>query len=121
MTEYRSGLIPLNWAALGKVPAARPVIPSLLNEGESGSLIGQGAVGKSLLALDIAVSLASGKSVLGHPAGEPITVMYIDMENSAPELAERLRSMGREPESLTDIPLRYFSFPELPMSTATES
>ncbi|WP_411431715.1 AAA family ATPase, partial [Mycolicibacterium neoaurum] len=60
---------PLDWVTLGKVPTASPVIPGLLNEGESGSLIGQGAVGKSLLALDIALRLASGSSVLGKAVG----------------------------------------------------
>ncbi|MDT5046330.1 MAG: hypothetical protein QOG75_2183, partial [Mycobacterium sp.] len=60
------------------------------------------------------MGLALGKSVLGNPACDPITVMYIDMENPVEELADRLRRMGHAPGDLTGHPLFYFSFPDLP-------
>ncbi|WP_155944840.1 AAA family ATPase, partial [Mycobacterium sp. VKM Ac-1816D] len=49
-----------------------------------------------------------------RPVSDPVSVMYIDMENPHPELADRVRSMGRDPESIADLPLTYFSFPDIP-------
>jgi RecA-family ATPase len=112
MVDY--GLQPIDWSALDEVVPAEPVIPGILNVGESGSLVAQAGAGKSLLMLEIAVGLALGKSVLGNPACDPITVMYIDMENPQAELADRLRRMGHAPTDLSSHPLIYFSFPELP-------
>lgn len=108
------GLQPIDWSALDEVATAEPLIPDLLNSGESGSLVAQAGAGKSLLMLDIAVALALGKSVLGTPARDPVTVMYIDMENPQAELADRLRRMGHVPADLSGHPLYYFSFPNLP-------
>jgi AAA domain len=108
------GLQPINWSDLDLVAPADPVIPGLLNAGESGSLVAQAGAGKSLLMLDIAVALALGESVLGSAARDPITVMYIDMENPRVELADRLRRMGHAPTELAGHPLLYFSFPDLP-------
>ncbi len=105
---------PLNWAQLERVPTVDPVIPYLLNKGESGSLIAQAGAGKSLLALEIAVSLARGESVLGAPPCDPMTVIYIDMENPREELVARMRSMGLHLPELADAPLLYLSFPDLP-------
>lgn len=106
--------LPLNWEDLGRVPAAAPVIPELLNQGESGALIGSAGVGKSLLGLDIGVALARGEPVLGRSEADPVTVMYIDMENPQAELLERLRCLGHNPIDMTGHPLLYFSFPDLP-------
>lgn len=109
---------PLNWKELSQLSTVESVIPHLLNKGESGSLVAQAGAGKSLLALDVAVSLARGESVLGAPARDPMTVIYIDMENPREELAERLHSMGLHLPDLADTPLRYLSFPDLaPLDT----
>ncbi len=105
---------PLNWVHLERVPAVNPVIPYLLDKGESGSLIAQAGAGKSLLASEVAVSLARGESVLGAPPCDPMTVIYIDMENPREELVARLRSMGLHLPELADAPLLYLSFPDLP-------
>lgn len=114
------GLRPLNWARLDEVETATPVIPSLLNEGEFGALIGQAEAGKSLLALEIAVALALGTPVLGHAASDRRRVMYVDMENPEAELAERLRRMGYGVAELQDSHLFYFAFPDLaPLDTET--
>ena len=105
---------PLVWSELDQTPTVEVVIPDLLYRGESGSLVGQGGTGKSLLMFDICVSLALGLPVLGAPAREPMTVIYIDMENPQQQLVERLRSMGL---FLPDVPsdrLLYLSFPDLP-------
>lgn len=115
-----AGFQPLNWSRLDQVVAAERVIPGLLNEGESGSLLGQAEAGKSLLTLEIAVASALGESVLGHPPRDPIAVMYIDMENPEAELVDRLRRMGHAPAELAGHPLFYFSFPDLPPLDSTE-
>lgn len=116
--EVLSGFLPINWSELDDVVPAEPVIPGLLNEGESGSLVAQAGAGKSLLMLEIAVALAQGQSVLGHPPRDPIAVMYVDMENPEAELAERLRRMGHPPDQLSGHPLHYFLFPDLrPLDT----
>lgn len=109
---------PIDWAAMDEIDPAEPIIPDLLNVGESGSLVAQAGAGKSLLMLEISVALALGEPVLGTPAREPITVMYIDMENPQAELADRLRRMGRAPAELVGHPLLYFPFPNLsPLDT----
>lgn len=109
-----SGIQPINWRELEQLAAPNPVIPDLLHEGESGSLVAQAGAGKSLLVLEITVALALGKSVLGTPPRDPVTVMYVDMENPQEELGQRLRSMGYAPADLVGHPLHYFSFPDLP-------
>jgi RecA-family ATPase len=109
---------PLNWAELDQAPAAEVVIPDLLYKGESGSLVAQGGTGKSLLMFDICVSLALGLPVLGAPARDPMTVIYIDMENNQQELVKRLRSMGHDPSYIPSDRFFYLSFPELqPLDT----
>lgn len=105
---------PINWLLLDQIQAAEPVIPDLLNKGESGALIGAAGVGKTLFGLEIGVALARGEPVLGRPAREPITVMYLDRENSQAELAQRLRSIGYAPAEMAGYRLLYFSFPDLP-------
>lgn len=110
----RPGLTPLDWTCLDQVCSAETVIPDVLNKGESGALIGSAGVGKSLLALDIGVALARGEPVLGRPARDPITVMYIDMENPQSELVQRLRCLGLAPTQMLGYPMLYFSFPDLP-------
>lgn len=112
------GFQPIDWSDLDQVMPAEPVIPGLLDVGESGSLVAQAGAGKSLLMLEISVALALGESVLGTPVRDPTTVMYIDMENPQAELADRLRRMGRAPAELSGHPLLYFSFPDLaPLDT----
>ena len=108
------GMQPIDWSHLDEVVPAEPVIPDLLNVGESGSLVAQAGAGKSLLMQEIAVTLALGEPVLGTPARDPIKVMYIDMENPQAELADRLRRMGYAPADLSGHPLLYFSYPDLP-------
>ncbi|MUL49269.1 AAA family ATPase [Mycobacterium sp. CBMA293] len=111
---HPAGMTPLDWSLLGQAQPATPVIPGLLNEGESGSLVARAGCGKSLLTLELAVCSALGTSVLGNQSRDPLTIMYIDMENPEAELAQRLRAMGHEPAQLSGHPLLYFSFPDLP-------
>jgi RecA-family ATPase len=91
---------------------AKTIIPGIINAGQVVSLVGQGATGKSLLILDIAMALASGQSVLGHPPIEPMSVLYIDMENPIGDVYTRRASLGYRDDSLER--LTYYHMPNLP-------
>jgi KaiC/GvpD/RAD55 family RecA-like ATPase len=69
--------------------------------------------GKSLFALNAAVVLATGKAGLGMGAREPISVMYLDYENTEDDLLDRLESMGfSEEDDLSN--LHYFQLAAIP-------
>ena len=69
-------------------------------------------VGKSLLMLELAAAMASGKPVLGNAAVPPIRTLYVDFENDPRgDIRERLRDMGYGPDDLTN--LCYLSFPTI--------
>lgn len=69
-------------------------------------------VGKSLLMLEIAANIASGREVLGAKPPEAIRTLYVDFENDPHgDVRERLRAMGFTPADLTN--LCYLSFPNL--------
>lgn len=64
-----------------KFPALRqPVIHGLLREGETMNLIAASKMGKSWLALDLALCVAGGASWLGRFSTEPGEVLIIDNE-----------------------------------------
>lgn len=67
-----------------------PVIP----KARQTAIYAPGKLGKSLVALDVAAAAACGRSVLGHPAREPICVMYLDFEMTPGDLQERLNDLG---------------------------
>jgi RecA-family ATPase len=91
---------------------AKPIIPDIIGAGQIASLVGQGAVGKSLLIFEVAMALAAGRSVLGHPSAEPLTVLYVDMENPVGEVYQRRRDLGYEDDALDR--LAYYHMPNLP-------
>ena len=85
----------------------------LLPRGRQIAVYSPAKTGKSLLALDIAVRLATGQAALDQPAGPPINVIYLDCEMTADDLRERLEDMGYGPE--TDLShLHYYLLPNLP-------
>lgn len=88
------------------------LVPDLIARGQSYSLVSPAKAGKSLLMLDAAAAIAAGRSALGNPPQPPARVLYVDLENSRDDLAERLRDMGYGPDDLGN--LRYLSFPTLP-------
>jgi hypothetical protein len=66
----------------------------LVSEGRLVSLVGPAKSGKSLLALNCAAAIASGRDFLGVPTKQ-CTVLYIDQENSAQaDVKPRLEQMG---------------------------
>lgn len=94
------------------------LVPGVLIRGANASLVAAAGQGKSLLALDIAAALASGRPVLGQPVRTSMEVLYLDMENSAEDVVTRLHDMGYTPD---DLPyLRYSSFPDIGTLDDTE-
>lgn len=66
--------------------------------------------GKSLLMLEIAAAIATGRSIFGNPPMPPQKVLYVDHENVINgDIVERLESMGYGPDDLDN--LDYLSFP----------
>lgn len=69
-------------------------------------------VGKSLLMLELAAGIASGRPVLGNNATQPVAVLYVDFENDPRgDIRTRLEAMGYGPSDLER--LCYLSFPTL--------
>jgi hypothetical protein len=66
----------------------------MLPKGRQIALYATGKTGKSLLLLEIAAALATGRPVLGNPAEPPIHVLYIDFEMTPGDLQERLKALG---------------------------
>ena len=57
-------------------------------------LAAPGGAGKSMLAMAMAYSVASGYAILGRVDIEPVPVLYLDYETSAAVHAERLRAIA---------------------------
>lgn len=104
----------LDWDRVfaGATPEIDWLVSDFVARGQSYSLVSQAKAGKSLLMLDVAAAIATGRSALGQPAKPPAAVLYVDLENTLDDLVERLRDMGYQPNQLSR--LRYLSFPSLP-------
>ena len=99
-TTDTSHLVPVNFQTL-KAELAEDgqwLVDPILPTRRSTSIVSKGGTGKSLLALEIAASLATGQQVLLQPPGEPVHVVYIDMEMSYDDLDERLTELGYDYE-----------------------
>lgn len=70
-------------------------------------------LGKSEFTLYCAAGLATGQALLGQPEGDPLTVVYLDLEMGEDDLYDRLDGFGYGPES--DLShLWYYVLPTLP-------
>jgi hypothetical protein len=88
------------------------LVEPLIAAGRLVSIYSAPKVGKSLLMLELAAGLASGRGVLGQPPADPIRVVYVDFENDPRgDIRQRLKAMDYTPDDLAD--LRYYSFPTL--------
>jgi hypothetical protein len=105
---------PLDWASVWETAHTEVqwLAEPLVEAGTSVALYSAPKVGKSLLVLDVCAAMASGRPVLGKPAGEPRRVLYLDAENTTADLVERLTAMGYGPQDFGDR-LVYVSFPDL--------
>lgn len=93
--DYRQ---PQPTVAIEDIPEEGPVdylIPRLLPKGETTLLYGDGESLKSLLALRLGFSVATGQDVpWGHAVGTT-NVLYLDWETNAHTIATRLRRVAR--------------------------
>jgi hypothetical protein len=101
-----SDATPLTYISAGALAATafppRPfILEPILAAGSAGLVYGPAGVGKSFLALGLAVAAASGKSFLGWTAGRPHKVLYLDGEMGALELQRRLALFGPPPATLS--------------------
>lgn len=119
--DESTGPKPLDWHALYQLPENEEwLVYPVLAMRRSTAWYSAPKVGKSLLALEVAVALALGKPVLGCPPQSPMKVLYIDCENDPRgDIRSRLGSMGLNPEDLqpggpgSPTNLVYFSFPNM--------
>jgi hypothetical protein len=82
-------------------PPISYVIPSLIPEGLA-ILAGRPKIGKSWAALDVAIGVASGATVLGSIQVEQGDVLYCALEDNRRRLQRRIRTLGISwPERLT--------------------
>jgi len=105
----------IDWArdwSLAHAPV-RWLAEPLLEEGRSVALVAPAKVGKSLLALEVAAAVATGRPVLAMESWmSPRRVLYLDYENSPSDVLKRVLGMGYEESELNN--LMYVSLPNLP-------
>ena len=88
---------------------AEPIIP----KGRSVALFAPGGTGKSLLALWLSAHIATGTDPFTGTKQPPVSVLYLDYEMTADDLAERLEQMGFD-ETTNLNNLHYALLPSLP-------
>ncbi|MGH7486637.1 MAG: AAA family ATPase, partial [bacterium] len=81
----------------------------LIEVGRATTLYAPAGEGKSLVSLEIAAGLASGRDAFRQPMRK-MDVVYWDYENDAQLLASRVRNMDYKADDLKR--LHYYSFPE---------
>jgi hypothetical protein len=109
----RTKLPRLDWEALWADDTEEEwIVEPLLPSRRQIALYSAPKVGKSLLLLEVAVAVATGRPVLGVNIDRPRNVLYVDFENDPKgDIRERLQAMGHTPNDLTN--LYYLSFPTL--------
>ena len=76
------------------------VLEPIMARGTAALVYGPAGVGKSFLALGLALAAASGGAFLGWTAPRPYNVLYLDGEMTREAVAGRLRLFGPPPPSL---------------------
>jgi hypothetical protein len=102
----------VDWAALFSTDFSKvDWLPGkFMEKGQQVTLVGDGKAGKSLLALEWAWSCVAGRAFLGDDRHAPLTVLYVDKENSPRDLYTRLVAIGATPKDLER--LHYAQFPK---------
>lgn len=85
----------------------------VLARGRGHALYAGAKSGKSLMLLEIAAALATGKPVLNTIPTEPVRVLYIDYEMSQSDVRDRLEAFGYGPDDNLDN-LYYALLPSIP-------
>ena len=87
------------------------LIEPLVERGRQVAFFSEAKAGKSLVWLEISANLVRGNPVLGNPPRKPITIVYVDQENTKRDVVERLTKMGFDGTGLDR--LFYYSFPDI--------
>jgi hypothetical protein len=105
----------IDWESFWSVNPPREdfLVEPVLAVGRQTAIFSAAKVGKSLLALEIAAALATGRPVLGQAAAEPCDVCYLDLEMVSEDLRSRLEDLGYGPDDDLSC-LHYFQLPSLP-------
>jgi hypothetical protein len=106
LQQSTGGIQPIDWMMLAdRERSAQWLIEPVLPKGRLVALYAAGKAGKSLLSLDMALALATGREILKRPAGPPEAVLYIDQEMTEDDLEERLDDLGYDPatDDLTNL------------------
>lgn len=90
---YRNGEPTIDMRTYTPSGRSRWLVEPFLEHGGPTVLFGDGDVGKSFVAIAIAVTAATGVPVLGQVAGESVPVLYSDHENDADTFHERLSAV----------------------------
>lgn len=105
----------VNWSTFWQRERAEDdfLVAPLLARGRSHAIFAAPKVGKSLLTLDVCAARATGKAALDSPDGDPISVVYFDLEMTEDDLQERLDDLGYGPDNDLSM-LSYYLLPTLP-------
>ncbi|GFP41252.1 replicative DNA helicase [Candidatus Hakubella thermalkaliphila] len=78
-----------------EIPHSEPLIAGeILPKGGVAFIGGQGKSYKTMLALNMGLSLVQGRSFLGQPIARPVRVLYLQQEMSEASLQKRLKVMA---------------------------
>lgn len=78
--RWRDGNPAVDLREVSQRPGSRWLLEPYIEFGGPTIMFADGGSGKSLLAMAMAVSVASGISVIGDPIGTPSSVLYLDWE-----------------------------------------
>lgn len=103
-TTARPGA-PLRTITLGQLlekqfPPREDLVAPWLRQGESAMLFAPAGLGKSMLALTLALAVAGGGKVLGWTSPKPRPVLYLDGEMNIQDLRDRLAMLAGTVEGL---------------------
>lgn len=109
----------IDWSTLeGDLTNEDWLIEPFLARGRNHLLYAQPKAGKSLFALEVSAAAATGRRILHRAAGNPIRVVYLDVEMTRSDVAERLGDMGYDFDQDDLSRLYYLSLPAMdPLDT----
>jgi len=82
----------------GEPPNRQWLVKDWLPLGEISSMYGKGGSGKSLIALQLAYSVATGTPFMGVPVERPMPVLAVFCEDTRDELHRRINAIQKAPE-----------------------
>ena len=100
-SEPDRGLQRTTWQQIADAGDQDFLIDGIIPTGQSTLLYAPPGVGKSLIALHMALAIAEGTQILGHFRAKQGKVMYLDYELGYATMKTRLAAFGYQPEHLS--------------------